>query len=789
MKTVDRKQQQIESQKIDEALDAVIASLAKKLAESKKESSTTKDNRAEKAGKKVTKDMEWDDKHKSRYKSDETASERDAKAEKAGKKVAKDIEYDEKHDRTDEAKQHYYKGMYDADRAGKGSIVKRRRNAIAEESDDTRDDRAEKAGKKVTKDIEYDEKKKDGIHGKKRGSEDAKAERAGKKVAKDIEYDEKHHRYDESKSKKADKDYDGDGKIESPKDEVWGSRMRAAKKAGKMDEEKPSSGLSKEKKSSVAKKAHAGKDIGKKGKGFDAIASKAAKKYGSKEKGEKVAAAAMWKNIKREDASCGDEQLDELSPNTLGKYASKAMDMKRKASSDAHNSPDAAGFAKNINKANKRQLGLGKAVDRLSGGRIAGPRVMEEDMDRYDLDEKLNNLEDHLNDAVEAARIMMNSAKRSNPQVANYIKSYTLPWLLAWVDDPRQSGSVKALRDAIHDASEEELDEISGDLASRYIRKARAGAQSFDDVPEKRKQGVALALKKKHGGEEHGIPVKVKAPSKKGEEELDEKAVSKKQQKFMGMVHAAQKGEKPASKKVAKVAKSMKKGDVEDFASTKQKGLPEKKKKKAEESASGGSTSSGSVATSPSQGNKSSGGIQYGKSVYESFNEDLETMINAPETQEVTESVTTDDLTRMMETMTYINQKGNHNKTVLNEAMNFSVNVGTGQDGQPTKNITVTADGDDADTLARLLNLSGIEQAEPQQAEIEVVDENKPDWPTNTETSNDALQYSGGMNKPKVTGQTTTPVVASQTDRIGKISENVDLERTLFKLYQDYKGE
>ena len=59
------------------------------------------------------------------------------------------------------------------------------------ESTDTRDDHAEKAGKKVTKDIEYDEKKKDGITGKKRGPEDNKAEKAGKKVTKDIEYDEK----------------------------------------------------------------------------------------------------------------------------------------------------------------------------------------------------------------------------------------------------------------------------------------------------------------------------------------------------------------------------------------------------------------------------------------------------------------------------------------------------------------------------------------------------------------------------------------------------------------------
>jgi hypothetical protein len=36
-------------------------------------------------------------------------------------------------------------------------------------------------------------------------------------------------------AKKAKKDYDGDGKVESEKDEVWGSRMKAAKKAGKME--------------------------------------------------------------------------------------------------------------------------------------------------------------------------------------------------------------------------------------------------------------------------------------------------------------------------------------------------------------------------------------------------------------------------------------------------------------------------------------------------------------------------------------------------------------------------
>jgi hypothetical protein len=51
-------------------------------------------------------------------------------------------------------------------------------------------------------------------------------------------------------------------------------------------------------------------------------------------------------------------------------------------------------------------------------------------------------------------------------------------------------------------------------------------------------------------------------------------AKSKAQQKFMGMVHAAQKGEKAASPEVAKAAKSISKKGAKEFASTSAKGLP-----------------------------------------------------------------------------------------------------------------------------------------------------------------------------------------------------------------------
>ena len=61
---------------------------------------------------------------------------------------------------------------------------------------------------------------------------------------------------------------------------------------------------------------------------------------------------------------------------------------------------------------------------------------------------------------------------------------------------------------------------------------------------------------------------------------IQEKSVSKAQQRFMGMVHAAKKGEKAASPEVAKAAASMTKKAAKDFAGTKHKGLPEKKKEK-----------------------------------------------------------------------------------------------------------------------------------------------------------------------------------------------------------------
>ncbi len=230
------------------------------------------------------------------------------------------------------------------------------------------------------------------------------------------------------------------------------------------------------------------------------------------------------------------------------------------------------------------------------------------------------------------------------------------------------------------------------------------------------------------------------------EQKIDEKAVSKKQQKFMGMVHAAQKGEMPASGAVAKTAKTMGKKDAEDFAATKHKGLPEKKKSEGKKKEVD--------ETSDSTPSKSSGGFKFGGGIYDSINRDLENMIS-------------ESMSR------------------LDESMSINMSMNNDEHGGPTRSLTVTATDDDAMKLSQLLKSAGLGGGDEGyggsgyksacgcgtpdcscgEQQMDEVSMNQPDYPTNTETSSDALQYSGGLNKPKSTGQTTIPVIASQDDR------------------------
>jgi len=87
-----------------------------------------------------------------------------------------------------------------------------------------------------------------------------------------------------------------------------------------VEEGAPSAGMTAKEKSALAKKAHAGKDIGKKGAGFEKVEKAAEKKYGSKEAGQKVAAAAMWKNAAKH------EQVNENTMTKREQYLTRLVE-------------------------------------------------------------------------------------------------------------------------------------------------------------------------------------------------------------------------------------------------------------------------------------------------------------------------------------------------------------------------------------------------------------------------------------------------------------------------------
>jgi hypothetical protein len=96
---------------------------------------------------------------------------------------------------------------------------------------------------------------------------------------------------------------------------------------------------------------------------------------------------------------------------------------------------------------------------------------------------------------------------------------------------------------------------------------------------EEKEKKMSKSAKEKHEKAEDKAEKKAGMKEQVTLQDIVEKAVSKSQQRFMGMVHAKKKGEmKGGSEEVKKAAASMTGKEAEKFASTKHKGLPEKKK-------------------------------------------------------------------------------------------------------------------------------------------------------------------------------------------------------------------
>jgi hypothetical protein len=169
-------------------------------------------------------------------------------------------------------------------------------------------------------------------------------------------------------------------------------------------------------------------------------------------------------------------------------------------------------------------------------------------------------------------------------------------------------------------------------------------------------------------------------------------------------------------------------------------------KKKAEEVEE--TTVAGSVAPSAAAPkSKDKGGMTFGKGIYDSMNREVESMIA--------------------------------------ESMDVSVNMSMDDAGQPRKNITVSAEGEAAEQLAQLLNLAGMAAHNSSHSDTcstcgqadcgcQELDENQPDWPTNTEYTSmkqSTDPVSNDLNKNKDTGQSDGAPPNLQTQRQGVMDE------------------
>jgi hypothetical protein len=228
-----------------------------------------------------------------------------------------------------------------------------------------------------------------------------------------------------------------------------------------------------------------------------------------------------------------------------------------------------------------------------------------------------------------------------------------------------------------------------------------------------------------------------------------------------------------AGKKVTKDIEADDKKDKKEKKDDKKSGNPFAKKdgdKKDKEEKVEETTTAGSVATASPSG-KSSGGV--GTGIYDSWNRQFEKLINEAvnvsqeaakmedgnEEESITVNVTGDDVARFKEVLASMGLGGDTHDHAVSDNGDACGTCG----GVPCQ-------CDDQMDSGAVMGLPG--EVEIEMEEDITVSQNSPDYPTNQEYDNDALQYSGGLNKPKATGQTTIPVIASQEER--QVAEGSD---------------
>ena len=88
----------------------------------------------------------------------------------------------------------------------------------------------------------------------------------------------------------------------------------------------------------------------------------------------------------------------------------------------------------------------------------AGQPIQEDTVDAAHLSDMLDQLEEHLSQAVGIANDLARYGRDVPGPFAGQIRSYLAPHLESWLDDRRQPGSIPNLRGMLIDSQEEDDD-------------------------------------------------------------------------------------------------------------------------------------------------------------------------------------------------------------------------------------------------------------------------------------------------------------------------------------------
>ena len=86
----------------------------------------------------------------------------------------------------------------------------------------------------------------------------------------------------------------------------------------------------------------------------------------------------------------------------------------------------------------------------------AGEPIQEAAVDTAHLSDMLDQLEEHLSQAVGIANDLARYGRELPGPFAGQIRSYLAPHLESWLDDRRQPGSIPSLRNMLIDSGDED---------------------------------------------------------------------------------------------------------------------------------------------------------------------------------------------------------------------------------------------------------------------------------------------------------------------------------------------